>query len=78
MYVSVLPINAPLTDLVIGASIYFPPMFKAVMLGLVFWLLIHHVLRNWIYSGDIWHPILMDLSIFVIAVSVSLWILASW
>ncbi|EEQ04283.1 hypothetical protein yrohd0001_27320 [Yersinia rohdei ATCC 43380] len=64
--------------MVFGASIYFPPMFKAVMLGLVLWLLIHHVLRNWIYSGDIWHPILMDLSIFVIAVSVSLWILASW
>ncbi|AJJ18813.1 MULTISPECIES: DUF1656 domain-containing protein [Yersinia] len=78
MYVSVLPVNTPLTDLVLGASIYFPPLFKAVMLGLVFWLLIHHVLRNWIYSGDIWHPILMDLSIFVIAVSVSLWILASW
>ena len=78
MYVSVLPVNTPLTDLVLGASIYFPPLFKAVMLGLVLWLLIHHVLRNWIYSGDIWHPILMDLSIFVIAVSVSLWILASW
>lgn len=78
MYVSVLSANAPFSDLVFGASIYFPPMFKAVMLGLVLWLLIHHVLRNWIYSGDIWHPILMDLSIFVIAVSVSLWILASW
>ncbi|CFQ38292.1 DUF1656 domain-containing protein [Yersinia aleksiciae] len=78
MYVSILPINAPLTDLVLGASIYFPPMFKAVMLGLVLWLLIHHMLRNWIYSGDIWHPILMDLSIFVIAVSISLWVLVSW
>ncbi|CNE17369.1 DUF1656 domain-containing protein [Yersinia mollaretii] len=78
MYVSILPINAPLTDLVLGASLYFPPMFKAVMLGLVLWLLIHHMLRNWIYSGDIWHPILMELSIFVIAVSISLWVLASW
>ncbi|AIN20005.1 MULTISPECIES: DUF1656 domain-containing protein [Yersinia] len=78
MYVSILSAKAPLSDLVLGASIYFPPIFKAVILGLVLWLLIHHVLRNWIYSGDIWHPILMDLSIFVIAVSVSLWILASW
>ncbi|CQD35395.1 DUF1656 domain-containing protein [Yersinia mollaretii] len=77
MYVSIFPINAPLTDLVLGASLYFPPMFKAVMLGLVLWLLIHHMLRNWIYSGDIWHPILMELSIFVIAVSISLWVLAS-
>ncbi|CNI24233.1 putative inner membrane protein [Yersinia massiliensis] len=78
MYVAILPVGAPLTDLILGASIYFPPMFKAVMLGLVLWLLIHHMLRNWIYSGDIWHPILMDLSIFVIAVSLSLWVLASW
>lgn len=78
MYVAILPVSAPLTDLILGASIYFPPMFKAVMLGLVLWLLIHHMLRNWIYSGDIWHPILMDLSIFVIAVSLSLWVLASW
>ncbi|CNK76361.1 DUF1656 domain-containing protein [Yersinia aldovae] len=78
MHVSVSPANTPLSDLILGASIYFPPIFKAVILGLVLWLLIHHVLRNWIYSSEIWHPILMDLSIFVIAVSVSLWILASW
>ncbi|MFJ1239962.1 DUF1656 domain-containing protein [Yersinia enterocolitica] len=64
--------------MVLSASIYFPTIVKAFMLGLVLWLLIHHMLRNWIYSGDIWHPILMDLSIFVIAVSVSLWILAGW
>jgi hypothetical protein len=75
MHVSVSPANAPLSDLILGASIYFPPIFKAVMLGLVLWLLIHHVLRNWIYSGEIWYLILMDLSIIVIAVSVSLWIL---
>lgn len=48
------------------------------MLDLVLWLLIHHVLRNWIYSGEIWYLILMDLSIIVIAVSVSLWILTRW
>ncbi|ELW8185884.1 DUF1656 domain-containing protein [Yersinia enterocolitica] len=78
MYVSILSTSAALSDLVLGASIYFPPIFKAVMLGFVLWLLIHHMLRNWIYSGDIWHPILMDLSIFVIAVSISLWILAGW
>ncbi|MGL4487696.1 MAG: DUF1656 domain-containing protein [Yersinia sp. (in: enterobacteria)] len=54
---------------------YLPQIVKAVMLDLVLWLLIHHVLRNWIYSGEIWYLILMDLSIIVIAVSVSLWIL---
>lgn len=78
MQVTSVPMASPLTDWVLGASIYFPPLFKAVMLGLIFWLLIHHLLRNWIYSGEIWHPMLMDLSIFVIAVSISLWILVSW
>ncbi|WP_431222536.1 DUF1656 domain-containing protein [Serratia sp. L9] len=69
---------SPLPDLVLGASLYFPPIFKAFLLGSVFWLLVHHLLRDWIYSGEVWHPMLMDLSIFVIAVSGSLWILASW
>jgi hypothetical protein len=67
-----------LPDLVLGASLYFPPIFKALLLGLVLWLLIHRLLREWIYSGEIWHPMLMDISIFIIAVSASLWILASW
>ncbi|VEA73487.1 Protein of uncharacterised function (DUF1656) [Serratia rubidaea] len=62
----------------IGRIALFPPMFKAFLLGLVFWLLAHRLLRNWLYSGEIWHPMLMDLSIFIIAVSGSLWILASW
>ncbi len=67
-----------LPDLIFGASLYFPPIFKAFMLGTVIWMLLHHVLRDWIYSGEVWHPTLMDLSLFVIAVSGSLWILASW
>lgn len=53
-------------------------IFKAFLLGLVLWLLIHQLLRDWMYSGEIWHPMLMDLSIFVLTVSGSLWILASW
>ena len=68
----------PIQDLIIGASVYFPPLFKAVMLGFVFWLITHRLLRDWMYSGEIWHPMLMDLSIFVLTVSGSLWILASW
>ncbi|AGO55003.1 DUF1656 domain-containing protein [Serratia plymuthica] len=73
-----LHVASPLPDLVLGASLYFPPLFKAFLLGSVLWLLAHHLLRDWIYSGEIWHPLLMDLSIFVIAVSGSLCILASW
>jgi hypothetical protein len=52
----------PLQDLIIGASIYFPPLFKAVIPGFFLWLVIHRLLRDWIYAGEIWHPMLMDLS----------------
>ncbi|AMO49262.1 DUF1656 domain-containing protein [Kosakonia oryzendophytica] len=65
----------PLQDLIFGASIYFPPLCKAVMLGFLLWLVAHRLLRDWIYAGDIWHPILMDLSLFVIALSLSLGLL---
>ncbi|MGE9552145.1 DUF1656 domain-containing protein [Erwinia amylovora] len=69
---------SPLTDLIFGASVYFPPLFKAVLLGFFFWLLIHPLLRNWIYSGEIWHPTLLDLSLFILCVSASLWLLITW
>lgn len=54
----------PLQDLVFGASVYFPPLFKAVLLGFFIWLFLHRQLRDWMYAGDIWHPLLMDLSLF--------------
>lgn len=67
----------PLPDLVLGASLYFPPMFKALLLGLVFWLLIHRLLRDWIYSGEVWHPTLMDLSLFVISICAALMLMVN-
>ncbi|WP_336698782.1 DUF1656 domain-containing protein [Pantoea dispersa] len=76
MSIFALTATAPLTDLVFGASLFFPPLFKAVLLGFLFWLLIHPLLRGWIYSGDVWHPTLMDLSLFVLCVSGALWILS--
>jgi hypothetical protein len=42
------------------------------------WLVLHRLLRDWMYAGDIWHPILMDLSLFVIAISLSLGFLIMW
>ena len=47
----------------------------AVLLGLLGWLPVHHLLRDWLYGGDVWHPLLMDLSLFILAVSGALWIL---
>ncbi len=58
----------PLQDLVFGASVYFPPLFKAVLLGFFIWLFLHRQLRDWMYAGDIWHPLLMDLSLFALSV----------
>ncbi|WP_449554278.1 DUF1656 domain-containing protein [Lelliottia amnigena] len=68
----------PLQDLIVGASVYFPPLFKAVMLGFLIWLIAHRVLRDWMYSGEIWHPMLMDLSLFALSVSLGLALLIAW
>ena len=45
----------PLQDLIFGASVYFPPLFKAVLVGFILWLVAHRLLRDWMYSGRIWH-----------------------
>ncbi|HFZ8996718.1 TPA: DUF1656 domain-containing protein [Citrobacter freundii] len=68
----------PLQDLVIGASLYFPPLFKAFVPGFILWLVAHRLLRDWIYSGEIWHPLLMDLSIFALCVCLSFVLLIAW
>ena len=68
----------PLQDLVFGASVYFPPVFKAVLLGFFIWLVVHRQLRDWMYAGEIWHPLLMDLSFFELSDSLSLVLLTIW
>jgi Protein of unknown function (DUF1656) len=68
----------PLQDLIVGASIYFPPLFKAVILGFIIWLLVHRQLRDWMYAGDVWHPLLMDLSLFALAVCLALVLIVAW
>ncbi|ELP11378.1 hypothetical protein F434_20476, partial [Salmonella enterica subsp. enterica serovar Agona str. SH11G1113] len=45
----------PLQDLMLGASVYFPPFFKAFALGFVIWLFIHRLLRDRIYLGMTQH-----------------------
>lgn len=65
-------------DLVVGASVYFPPVFKAILAGFFIWMIIHKLLREWIYSGDVWHPTLMDLSLFVLSVGAGLLLLVVW
>ncbi len=78
MSIAFIASGLPIKDLVFGASIYFPPLFKAVLLGFFIWLLLHRVLRDWMYSGEIWHPTLMDLSLFTLSVSAALMMLVLW
>ncbi|MBJ9111042.1 DUF1656 domain-containing protein [Citrobacter sp. FDAARGOS_156] len=68
----------PLQDLMIGASVYFPPIFKAFVAGFILWLVVHRLLRDWIYSGVIWHPLLMDLSLFTLCVCLAFVMLIAW
>ena len=67
-----------LQDLVFGASVYFPPVFKAVLLGFFIGLITHRQLRDWMYAGEIWHPLLMDLSFFALSVCLALVLLTIW
>lgn len=68
----------PLQDLIVGASVYFPPLFYAVALGFFLWLITHRLLRSWLYAGEIWHPLLLDLSLFVISVALAQALLIAW
>jgi hypothetical protein len=67
-----------LQDLIFGASVYFPLLFKAVLVGFMIWLIAHRLLRDWMYSGEIWHPMLMDLSLFALSVCLGLAVLIVW
>lgn len=75
MIASILPATSPITELVLGSSLFFPPLFKAVLLGFFLWLLLHPLLRDWLYSGEIWHPTLLDLSLFILCIAASLGLL---
>ena len=68
----------PLQDLIFGASVYFPPLFKAVLVGFILWLVALRRLREWMYSGVFWHPMLMDLSLFALCVSLGVAVLTVW
>lgn len=78
MKLTLSPSGFPLQDLIVGASIYFPPLFKAVILGFLIWLFVHRQLRDWMYAGDVWHPLLMDLSLFALAVCLALVLIVAW
>lgn len=39
---------------------------------------LHRQLRDWMYAGDIWHPLLMDLSLFALSVCLALVLLIAW
>jgi hypothetical protein len=49
-----------------------------VLVGFILWLIAHRLLRDWMYSGEIWHPMLMDLSLFALSVCLGLAVLIVW
>ena len=51
---------------------------KAIVAGFILWLVVHRLLRDWIYSGEIWHPLLMDLSLFTLCVCLAFVMLIAW
>jgi hypothetical protein len=68
----------PMSDLVVGASLYFPPLFKVLFCSLLGWLVIHRLSRGWLYSGRFWHPLLVDLSLFILTFSATFWLFVIW
>ncbi|KKY40013.1 membrane protein [Vibrio parahaemolyticus] len=53
-------------------------MFTAFALRFLLWLFIHRLLRERIDSGEIWHRLLLELSILALCVCLGLLLLVAW
>ncbi len=60
-----------MTDLVFGALVFLPGIVKVLILGLFIWLFVRGFYRKALYSGDIWHPNLVDISIYFLSLYLS-------
>lgn len=58
----------PLQDLGVRRIRLFPSAVQSRLVGFLYLVVLHRQLRDWMYAGDIWHPLLMDLSLFALAV----------
>ncbi len=58
-------------DLVFGALVFLPGIVKVLVLGFFVWLLLRGFYRKKLYSGAIWHPNLVDISVYFISLYVS-------
>lgn len=58
-------------DLVFGALVFLPGFVKVLVLGFFVWLLLRGFYRKRLYAGDIWHPNLVDISVYFISLYVS-------
>lgn len=58
-------------DLVFGSLIFLPGIVKVLILGLFIWLIIRGFYRNKLYSSGLWHPNLIDLSVYGISLYMS-------
>lgn len=58
----------PLQDLGVRRIRLFPSAVQSRLVGFLYLVVLHRQLRDWMYAGDIWHPLLMDLSLFALSV----------
>lgn len=58
-------------DLVFGSLIFLPGAFKVFIVGFFIWLIVRGFYKDQLYAGDIWHPNLVDISIYFVSLYVS-------
>lgn len=58
-------------DLVFGSLIFLPGIVKVLFLGFFIWLFLRGFYRKRLYSGLIWHPNLVDISIYFVSLYLS-------
>ncbi|HIW05914.1 MAG TPA: DUF1656 domain-containing protein [Candidatus Ignatzschineria merdigallinarum] len=60
-----------MTELVLGSLVFLPGILKVLVLGFFIWLLARGFYRKKLYSSGIWHPNLVDISIYFVSLYVS-------
>lgn len=65
-------------DVVFGSLVFLPGIVSVLILAFFMWLLVRGFYRKKLYSSNIWHPNLVDISVYFIILYIShliiLWI----
>lgn len=55
-------------DIILGSLVYISPFLKVVFVGVFLWLILRGFYKKQLYSGKLWHPNIIDISIMVIVI----------